>query len=137
MRRRTFLGGTCAVAVLGLLLAVNAAAQEEEAQPSAADTPTVNTDADAVSPPPAVFVRITDPQDDLEVPLATTAVTVRGETLPGAIVSVDGNLVDVDDGGTFAALVLLDEGANAIDVVASTPDGSVTDTTVLVMRGTE
>jgi hypothetical protein len=58
-------------------------------------------------------------------------------TLPGTVVSVDGELVDVDDDGAFASTVSLDPGGNVIDVVASSDDGSVTDTSVLVIRGTD
>ena len=124
MTRRTFVGGTLAALALTLVVAGATAAQEDD-QPVAVDSP------------PALFLRMVEPEDDLEVPLSTSLVTLRGETLPGAIVSVDGALVDVDDAGGFAATLPLDLGPNAIDIVASTDDGSTTDTTILVIRGTD
>jgi hypothetical protein len=130
MRRRTFVGGGLACLVLTLVVAGGAAAQTADDDNNQA--PVVVSDA-----PPALFVRIVEPADELEVPLSTTTLTVRGETLPGADVSVDAQLVDAGDDGTFSATVSLDPGANVIDVVASTEDGSTTDTSLLVIRGTE
>src|SRR5919201_1469552 len=52
------------------------------------------TDQPAVA---ALFVQVLDPAElDVEIPLDANDLTVRGVTVPGAIVSVDGNLVDVD-----------------------------------------
>jgi FtsP/CotA-like multicopper oxidase with cupredoxin domain len=87
-------------------------------------------------PAPMLFVRVIDPvEEDVEVPLETTSITISGMTLPGAIVSVDGMLVDVDDQGVFTWSVALDEGANSIDVIASTPDGAEADAELFVTRG--
>ena len=44
---------------------------------------------------------------------------VRGETTPDAVVSINGDAVEVDVLGQFAALVELIEGPNLIEVVAS------------------
>jgi Glucodextranase, domain B len=84
---------------------------------------------------PALFLRIVDPlEDDVEVSLATTALPISGLTLSDAVVSVDGDLVDVDAEGGFAALAQLDEGANEIEIVASDGDGNQVATTLYVVR---
>lgn len=89
-------------------------------------------------PVPAVqlFVHLVDPtEEDITVPLETAQLTIQGVTLPGAVVSVDGDIVDVDDQGNFAGMTSLDEGANEIEVVASDGDGNQVSTTLFVVRG--
>ena len=84
----------------------------------------------------SLFLRLVDPaEQDVEVPLDTAQLIVQGVTLPGAVVSVDGDLVDTDDQGSFIATTALDEGANEIDVVASDADGNQISTTLFVVRG--
>ena len=84
----------------------------------------------------ALFLRVLDPiEDDVEVPLATSALAIGGVTLSNAVVSVDGDLVDVDEQGGFSAVAQLDEGANQIDIVASDSDGNQVTTTLFVVRG--
>ena len=101
----------------------------------AADTATVPPVADQ-SVRPALFVRVVDPiEDDVEVPLATSALVIHGASLSTAVVSVDGDLVDVDDQGGFLAVAQLDEGANQINIVASDADGNQVTTTLFVVRG--
>ncbi len=81
-------------------------------------------------------VQIVDPlEDDIEVPLSTTALVIRGVALGALVVSVDGDLVDADEQGAFAAAAQLDEGANQIDIVASDADGNQVTTTLFVVRG--
>ena len=85
---------------------------------------------------PALFLRVVDPiEDDLEVPLSMPALVIGGVTLSDAVVSVDGDLVDIDDQGGFVAVAQLDEGANQIDIVASDSDGNQVTTTLFVVRG--
>ena len=101
----------------------------------AADTATVLPVTDQ-SVRPALFLRVVAPiDDDVDVPLTTTALVISGVTLSNAVVSVDGNLVDVDDQGGFVAVAQLDEGANQIDIVASYADGNQVTTTLFVVRG--
>jgi Glucodextranase, domain B len=84
----------------------------------------------------ALFVQVLEPAElDVEVPDDATVLTVRGVTVPGAVVSVDGNLVDVDDRGNFCGVAQVDEGANEIDVVASDSEGNQVSTTLFVVRG--
>ncbi len=101
----------------------------------AADTATVLPVADQTVRP-ALFLRVVDPiEDDMEVPLSMPALVIGGVTLSNAVVSVDGDLVDVDDQGGFVAVAQLDEGANQIDIVASDADGNQVTTTLFVVRG--
>ena len=126
-------------ALLGLALALSitavALAQAEDDTVTSDDTPAaVDVSAEAVAP--ALFLQLTDPtEQDLEVPLDTANLTITGATLPGAVVSVDGDLADVDDQGNFTDSVVLDEGANEIDVVASDAQGNQVSTAVYVVRG--
>ncbi len=50
-------------------------------------------------------------------------IEVDGNTLPTAIVSVNGILTIVKEDGSFSAKVTLEEGPNLIEVVASTVGG--------------
>jgi hypothetical protein len=83
-----------------------------------------------------LFLRVVDPtEEDLEVPLSTSTLAITGVTLGDAVVSVDGDLVDVDDQGGFVAVAQLEEGANEIEVVASDGEGNQVTTTLFVVRG--
>jgi hypothetical protein len=130
--------------VFGLAMAVSAAATawaQVDEDPAAIDgssapyTTTVLPGADQ-TPRPELFLRVIDPiESDVEVPLATTSIVISGITLADAVLSVDGDLVDVDEQGGFVAVAQLDEGANQIDVVASDADGNQVTTTLFVVRG--
>jgi hypothetical protein len=118
-------------------------AQEAEQAPMNDSPPTVDSSLEtpaptdeSVMPVPALFVRLLDPADDqLEVPLSTTSVTLRGLTLPGVVLSIDGELTTVDDQGTFTAEVPLEEGANDITIAASDADGAMVESSLYVLRG--
>jgi hypothetical protein len=132
------------VVLFGLALAVSATAtamaqvDEDPATidgSAATDTTTVLPVADQAATA-VLFVRVVIPiEDDVEVPLATTALAISGVTLGNAVLSVDGNLVDVDEQGGFTAMAQLDEGANEIEIVASDADGNQVTTTLFVVRG--
>jgi hypothetical protein len=126
--------------ILALLLTLGPAtltfAQEVDDSPipDDADLPVV-IGAD-VPIAPVLFVRVLEPAtDDVELPLDATTLTVSGVTLPGAVVSVDGQPLDVDDQGAFSGIVPLDEDGQDIDVVASDADGHLASTTLYVARG--
>ncbi|MBI4297777.1 MAG: Ig-like domain-containing protein [Chloroflexi bacterium] len=53
-----------------------------------------------------------------------SSITIRGQTLHGVVVSVNGELVDVDSNGNFSWQVALDEGSNIIDIIASDEAGN-------------
>ena len=74
-------------------------------------------------PPQQVFsLEVTEPQDESVVD--TSPIPVRGITSPGAEVSINGELIDVDGQGSFAAMVELEEGPNVIEVVATDYEGN-------------
>ena len=132
-------------AVVALALAVSmtaaALAQADDDTPAADDSMPADTTVAAPgtnqNAPPMLFLQLVDPaEEDVEVPLGTAQLTVRGVTLPGAVVSVDGDLADIDDQGGFVGLTPpLDEGANEIEVVASDGQGNQVTTTLFVVRG--
>jgi hypothetical protein len=149
--RRTLVQRARALALLLGLAAVMALAGAVYAQEatdgtdgsSDADVPAVEAPAPAEEAPvivvaPSLFITVSQPADlDVTVSLPTTAITIQGITLPNAVVSVDGDLVDVDSQGLFSTVVALDEGANPIEIVASDQDGHQTGTTLFVVRGDE
>ena len=88
-----------------------------------------------VSPPPAppptpppsepaqgLFLEVAEPQD--ESVIDTSPIYVRGNTSPDAEVSVNGELIDVDEQGNFAAMVEMEEGPNAIEIIATDYEGN-------------
>ena len=130
--------------LLGLALAVSmtlvALAQaDDDARPTddAVDTTLVVAPAaDEPSVAPTLFLELVEPAElDVEVPLSTDNLTIRGVTLAGAVVSIDGDLVDVDDQGSFVGVTALEEGANEIDVVVSDAQGNQVSTTLVAVRG--
>ncbi|MBI4492729.1 MAG: hypothetical protein HY690_08070 [Chloroflexi bacterium] len=137
------------VSIIGLVVAIAlvgvALAQEAEGPPpddagaadeNATQAPATVDESAPQAPAPAIFVELLYPADeDVEVPLSVASLTLRGMTLPGAVVSVDGELARVDEQGVFTAEVPLEEGASAIDIVASDADGNLAETTVFVVRG--
>jgi uncharacterized protein YfaP (DUF2135 family) len=129
-------------ALLSLALAVSlsavALAQAENDGPTSnsASAPGSVALAPGQMPAPELFLQLTTPAEtDLTVPVETAALTVQGMTVPGAVVSVDGDLADVDAQGNFTDVAGLTEGANAIDVVASDDQGNQMSTTLYVVRG--
>jgi hypothetical protein len=85
---------------------------------------------------PTLFLTLSNPvEQDVEVPLDSAQFMIQGTTLPGAVVSIDGNLADTDDQGNFGGVLALDQGANEIDVVASDDQGNQIDTSVFITRG--
>lgn len=72
--------------------------------------------------PPTLSLTVTSPADGAE--LATSPVVLKGAVSdPEAVVTVNGELVEVDNKGKFSTIVALEEGPNAIEVVASSLEG--------------
>ena len=65
---------------------------------------------------------VTSPIDSAT--LSTSTVTVQGRTTPGATVTVNGNSDVADANGNFSIDVSLDNGPNAIDVIATDDSGN-------------
>lgn len=85
-------------------------------------TPTALKPTVSKSSPPSLALKVTTPQDESTVNVAS--IPIVGQTIVGAVVSVNGNLVDVDASGKFQTTVKLDEGPNIIQVVASDVNGN-------------
>ena len=68
-------------------------------------------------PAQGLFLEVAEPQD--ESVINTSPVYVRGNTSPDAEVSVNGELIDVDEQGNFVAMVEMEEGPNAIEIIAT------------------
>ncbi len=101
-----------------------------------ADTPGAAPTVNQPSVAPTLFLTLVNPvEQDVEVPLETAQLTIKGMTLPGAVVSIDGDLVDTDDQGGFTGVIALDEGANEIEVVASDDQGNQVNLIIFVTRG--
>ena len=119
------IGSALVALALAASMTAVALAQADDGAPQADD-----------ASPPALFLSLASPaEQDVEVPLETAQLTIQGTTLPGAVVSIDGDLVDTDDQGNFAADTALDVGANEIEVVASDDQGNQVNTSIFVTRG--
>jgi len=106
-------------------------APAETATPAATITPTeAPTAAPPESPAPtptqdptgALFLAIESPADLVEIVTEDT-VEITGRTRIDALVSVNDEIVDVDENGRFSATVALEEGDNVIEIVASIATG--------------
>ncbi len=88
------------------------------------------------SPSPAntnLKLTVTQPQDNDTVSAST--VTVRGQTTPGAVVSIQDEIAIADNSGGFAITVPLEEGPNLIEVFASDDAGNEVEATLVIIRG--
>lgn len=123
-----------AVVVVGLLPLIAACSSSKPTSAPAEPTPTATATADSpTSPvseptlaplPTELFLTVNSPEDETVV--STETVTVSGLTAPDAIVSVNGQIIDVDPLGEFSASVVLLEGPNLIEVVSSDLSSQVT-----------
>ncbi len=68
-------------------------------------------------PPQPFFLLVTDPENQTIV--RDNPVLVSGRTTPDAVLTVNGTQVPVDELGLFSTRVVLDEGPNVIEVVAT------------------
>lgn len=87
--------------------------QTPTAVPAPTETPPVE---ETVTPVP-FFLTVTSPEDETTV--TADSMEVTGETTPDAVVSVNGEPVEVDASGNFTVTVELVEGPNFLEVVAS------------------
>ncbi len=103
-----------------------AATQPARPQPTSTPVtgPTAVAKGGAAAKPPAkaLFLQVDSPAEDDSVD--SSRLQVSGSTIPGAVVSVDGDLVKVKSDGTFSTEIKLDEGPNDVEVVASDRDGN-------------
>ena len=95
-------------------------------QPSGATPATQPPAAATVLPPPAgtgpVGLQINAPADGAVV--STSVVTVAGSASPGAVVTVNDDIIVVGADGQFHDDVTLTEGPNVIEIIASNAAGA-------------
>ena len=72
--------------------------------------------------PAGLFLKVTEPQN--ETVINANPVRVSGSTLPDVEVSVNGELIDIDEQGSFSVMVELEEGPNIIEVIATDNKGN-------------
>jgi hypothetical protein len=75
-------------------------------------------------------LRVTEPSD--AAVLNQDTVVVKGQTAPGATVSVNDEVGKSDGSGNFSITVNLDEGIDAIDVIAINENGDAAEVLLLV-----
>jgi uncharacterized protein YfaP (DUF2135 family) len=68
-----------------------------------------------------IFITLENLQDQNEV--RSEKVPVRGTTLPGAVLSINGATVPVDSDGTFETTLAVEPGPNFVEFVASDLQG--------------
>ena len=83
------------------------------------------------TPTPEFFLAVTQPADNSII--STDKVEVRGRTSPDAVVSINGELAEVDEEGNFTMMVVLEEGPNIIEVIASDLEGNQESRTLVIM----
>ena len=91
--------------------------------PAAVPSPTLPAVETPVGAPAAAafFLKVSSPQNESVV--VTPRLSVAGETTPDAVVTINGQLIEVDADGRFEISLALEEGPNVIEVVASDFDG--------------
>lgn len=83
--------------------------------PEASATPTPPTATP--EPTPGLLLQVLTHANESVV--RTSSIEVRGKSAVDAVVSIDGQVAEVDAEGNFAVTVLLQPGPNATDIVAS------------------
>lgn len=91
--------------------------------PTATAVPTATAPALPTAPPTVepLSLLVTEPIGDSIVNVSPIAVT--GSTTPDAVVSINGESVEVNIEGAFTAQITLVEGPNVVEVVASNLQG--------------
>ncbi len=135
--------GLTSLALILILLVACA----EKANPSPASSPTTPRNTPVTStnpiatgtptPTPVVvlgasFLEVVAPQNESVV--SASSVTVQGRTAADAVVSVNGQAVDVDASGNFKVTISLDQGPNAIEIIASDFHGKQESRVISVIR---
>jgi len=126
------LSAGCAPAPQEITPAPTPAPAPEEVTPPPTPTPTPTPKPEPTpTPKPEFFLTVTQPADDSII--NADKVEVRGRTTRGAIVSVNGELAEVDEEGNFTMMVVLEEGPNIIEVIASDLEGNEESCTLVII----
>lgn len=91
-------------------------------------SPAGNTDSPSAQA--GVSLTISEPEDNTITDVDT--IEVKGQSSPGAVVSVNAMITIADANGNFDAIVSLDEGPNIIEIVASDETGNQASVTLIV-----
>ena len=99
------------------------------APPQAIPTPSPGTT------PTGFFLTVSQPADGSIVDISNVEVT--GHTSPEAVVSVNNEITIADTEGTFAIIIILEEGPNIVEVIASDEEGNEAGTslTLTLVKG--
>ena len=89
------------------------------------------SELDSDIPKNGFFLTMTQPTDESIV--NADKVEVIGITVPKAVVSANGNLAEVDEEGNFTMMVVLEEGPNIIEVIASHLEGNEESRTLVII----
>ncbi len=116
--------GILIVLVLTLALIAGCTAPAPAPAPVPVPPPEVTpaTPSTVTPAPVGFFMKVTEPKDESTV--ATSVISVSGATSPDAVVSVNGETIEVDEQGNFTTMVTLGEGPNTIEVIASDFEGN-------------
>ena len=98
-------------------------------------TPLSPTDNSTIDDAPEVLqngipLKVIEPTDEAEI--NTDTIAVKGQTLPGAAVSVNEAVSITDSEGNFTITISLEPGPNAIDVIATDDSGKQGEVLILV-----
>jgi hypothetical protein len=77
-----------------------------------------------------VLLKVTEPVDAADINSET--VTVKGQTVSGATISVHDNVGVADAQGNFSIAISLEQGLNAIDIIATDDKGNTGEALILV-----
>ncbi len=105
-----------------------APAPDPTATPAPTSTPVPTATPDALGA--EFFLDVSEPLDGDVVNVSP--LTVVGRTRIDAVVSVNDELPEPDENGRFEASIVLEEGINVIEIVASTADGVQLDIVITV-----
>lgn len=125
-----------ALLVFALLLAACKSEPGPRYAPGASPSPVARAtpvaDSAVAASPESLFLEITAPKD--EIVLNESSLVVLGQTVADAVVSVNGQSVELDANGNFAATVALEQGPNAIEIIASDFRGNQESRVISVIR---
>jgi hypothetical protein len=77
-----------------------------------------------------IQLTVTNPLDGADINSGTVAVT--GRTVPGATLNVNDTVAVADANGEFSVLINLEQGPNAIDVIANDDNGETSEVLIMV-----
>ena len=145
-QRNSLATGVVIVLLAGVLLLATGCASAAPASPApsfpapppAPAAPVASTPSPGAPPPNAtsqnetteLTLTINAPEDNAIV--STNKVVVQGSTSPDAVVSVNEEILIADSSGNFSATIVLAEGPNIIEIIASDDAGNISESMILV-----